>query len=137
MRNNVIDASKKFCFINYSQVALQRGPKFEDITLTITGNEVEYQSDAGLSKDTPYLALTGELWVSFVNVCEKIDRVITEPHCICFGHVRNVWHQTTDIYRLQWNDPISQPEKKYFSIYFSLRKNNVKIINKDQLKFWF
>ena len=27
--------------------------------------EAEYQSDAGTTKDTPYLALTGELWGVF------------------------------------------------------------------------
>ena len=28
----------------------------------ITGTEAEYQSDAGYTKDTPYLAITGKLW---------------------------------------------------------------------------
>ena len=45
-------------------------------------NWAEYQSDAGSRKDTPYLALSSVLWVSLVNVCEKIDYVITAPHCI-------------------------------------------------------
>ena len=31
----------------------------------ITGTEADYQPDAGYTKDTPYLALTGELWVVF------------------------------------------------------------------------
>ena len=31
----------------------------------ITGTEAEYQSGAGSTKDTPYLALTGELWGVF------------------------------------------------------------------------
>ena len=31
----------------------------------IAGTEAEYQSDAGSTKDTPYLALTGELWGVF------------------------------------------------------------------------
>ena len=44
------------------------------------GTVAEYQSDAGPTKDTPYLALTRELWVSFVNICEKIERVIMAPH---------------------------------------------------------
>ena len=35
----------------------------------ITGTEVEYQSDAGSTKDNPYLALTGELWDVF---CEYL-----------------------------------------------------------------
>ena len=33
------------------------------------GTEAEYQSDAGPTKDTPYLALTGELWDVF---CEYL-----------------------------------------------------------------
>ena len=44
--------------------------------------EAEYQSDAESTKYTPYLVLTDELWGVFVNICEKIDRVITAPHCI-------------------------------------------------------
>ena len=32
-------------------------------------------------KNTPYLALTGSYGISSVNICEKIDRVITAPHC--------------------------------------------------------
>ena len=30
-----------------------------------TGTQAEYQSDSGSTKDTPYLALTGELWGVF------------------------------------------------------------------------
>ena len=33
----------------------------------ITGIEAEYQSDSGSTKDTPYLALTGELSGSFCD----------------------------------------------------------------------
>ena len=33
--------------------------------------EAEYESDAGSTK-TPH---------TFVDICEKIDRVITAPHC--------------------------------------------------------
>ena len=44
--------------------------------------QAEYQSDAGSTKDTPYLALTGEIWVSFVNIFETFGRVLTAPHCI-------------------------------------------------------
>ena len=46
----------------------------------IAGTQAEYHSDGGLQKDTPYLALTGELWGVFVNTFEKINRVITAPH---------------------------------------------------------
>ena len=45
----------------------------------ITGTEAEYQPDVGSTKDTPYLALTGEQWGA---ICEKNDRVITALHCI-------------------------------------------------------
>ena len=31
----------------------------------IAGTQAEYQSDDGFTKDTPYLALTGELWGVF------------------------------------------------------------------------
>ena len=35
----------------------------------------------------PYLTPSGELWVtSFVNIFEKIDHVITAPHCIFIFH---------------------------------------------------
>ena len=37
----------------------------------ITGTGAEYQSDAGSTKDTPYLALTGELWGVF---CEYLPQ---------------------------------------------------------------
>ena len=37
------------------------------------------------TKDTPYLALTDELWGVFVNILEKIDCVITAPHRIYFS----------------------------------------------------
>ena len=37
----------------------------------------EYQSDAGSTKDNPYL-----YGMSFVNICEKIDLVLMAPQCI-------------------------------------------------------
>ena len=41
----------------------------------ITPNEAEYQSDAGFTKDTPYLALTGELWGVFCEyLWQKTER---------------------------------------------------------------
>ena len=49
----------------------------------IDGTQAEYQSDAGSTKDTPYLALTGELWGVFCKYFfYKIDRIITALHCI-------------------------------------------------------
>ena len=47
------------------------------IKLIITDNEAEYQSDAGSTKDTPYI-----YGVPFVNICQKIDRVITALHYV-------------------------------------------------------
>ena len=49
----------------------------------ITVIEVKYQSDSGYQKTPitrPYGRASYE--VSFVNICEKIDRVITAPHCM-------------------------------------------------------
>ena len=46
----------------------------------------EHKSDFKLTTDTPYLALTGELWVSIMIILKKIDRVITAPHCTWFVH---------------------------------------------------
>ena len=67
----------------------------------ITETEAEYRSDAVSPKETSYLALTGELWVSLVNIYEKIDRVIMAPHCILrsvkqpqsvsWEHLRTTW----------------------------------------------
>ena len=45
--------------------------------------QVEDKSDLVPTKDTPYLTLTGKLWVSIVRIFKKIDRVIMTPHCIC------------------------------------------------------
>ena len=42
-----------------------------------------------IHKDTPYLALTGELCGSFVNICEKIDRIIQRTV------VRQCWKSQT------------------------------------------
>ena len=50
--------------------------------IDVTGTETEYQSDVGSTKDTTYLALTAIYGVYFVNICDRIDRDITAPHCI-------------------------------------------------------
>ena len=42
----------------------------------------EHESDLKHTTNTSYLALTGELWGSFVRKFEKTDRVMTAPHCI-------------------------------------------------------
>ena len=46
----------------------------------ITGTEAEYQSDAGYTKDTPYLEKRASSGVNFVTICENIYRVIAAPH---------------------------------------------------------
>ena len=39
-----------------------------------------------LTKDTPYLALSGELWSVFVSISTEIDRVIKGFYCTSFLH---------------------------------------------------
>ena len=46
---------------------LKRGPKDVAYTTVVTG--AEYKSEIGSTEDTPYLALTGELWCVF---CENV-----------------------------------------------------------------
>ena len=41
-----------------------------------------FKSDFKLTTDTPYLALTGELWDVCCDVLEKIYCVIMAPHCV-------------------------------------------------------
>ena len=48
--------------------------------------EVQYKSEFGPAKDTPYLTLMGKLWVYFVKIWEKIDNVITTLHWMYFSH---------------------------------------------------
>ena len=56
----------------------------------IAGTQAEYQSDAEYTKDTPYLALMGELWDVFCEYfVKKIDRIITAPHCTRFYSLSN------------------------------------------------
>ena len=50
---------------------LKRGPILQDITLVITETEAEHASDAGSTKDIPYLALPGELWDVFYETLWK------------------------------------------------------------------
>ena len=39
-------------------------------------------SISGFTKATPYLARRSSYGMAFVNICERIDRVITASHCI-------------------------------------------------------
>ena len=43
-----------------------------------------------LTKDTPYLALSGELWSVFYGTSTEIDRVIKGFYCILFSNSDNV-----------------------------------------------
>ena len=51
-----------------------------------SGTWAEYQLDAGSTKDTPYLTLTGELWCVVFEILDKINRVITAHH--------SIWYET-------------------------------------------
>ena len=44
--------------------------------------ETEHQSAAEYTKNTPYIALTGELWGVFCEHFDMTDRVITAQHCM-------------------------------------------------------
>ena len=46
----------------------------------------EYKSNIRLTKNTPYLTLTGELWGVFYDDFGKIDQVIMALHCITMQH---------------------------------------------------
>ena len=48
--------------------------------------------DFVLTKDTPYLALTGDQWRPIVRILEKIDRVITASHCIQVSAIGELKH---------------------------------------------
>ena len=54
----------------------------QGITYMVTGTEAEYQSDADSKERHPIPRPNVELWGVFVNICEKIDRVLTAPHYI-------------------------------------------------------
>ena len=45
-------------------------------------NEAKYAPEVIFTKNTPYLALTGELWGVFVMISVKIGRMITAPYCM-------------------------------------------------------
>ena len=50
-----------------------------------------------IHKRPPYLTLTGELWVSFVDFFFTIDHVITAPHCIWYSSVGHATIKAFDI----------------------------------------
>ena len=63
----------------------------QPITVTVV-TEAEYKSQFEPTKYIPYLALTGEASYDlyFVRVLEKIDRVITAPHCMLW-YIQHVY----------------------------------------------
>ena len=61
----------------------------------ITGIRAEYEPDAGSTKDTPYLAVTGELWGVFREYFENIVRVITAPYCTFVMVTNSLWSTHT------------------------------------------
>ena len=52
-----------------------------DIIYSVTLTNAPYCSDFVLTKDTPYLALTGELWSVFVSILAKNNRVMKGFYC--------------------------------------------------------
>ena len=65
----------------YSRVPSYRDLILHDITHITGVTETDYKSEFGHTKDTPLLALTGELRGIFVKIWDKIDRVIYM--CVC------------------------------------------------------
>ena len=61
----------------YSQMPLQRGLIYHNITYDTAITVAESDWDIRITTDTPYL----ELCVSIVKIWEKIDRVIRVQHC--------------------------------------------------------
>ena len=67
--------SVKYVDCKYRRVLLQQGPVNYDMIYGIAMTATEHKSDFKLSRDTPYLALTGELR----DVCCE-----TAPHCMYY-----------------------------------------------------
>ena len=61
-----------------------------------------------LTKDTPYLALSGELWSVFMSTSTEIDRVIKGFYCTSFG-----WMSIGDAYicRRAWGVNTLRPRQ--------------------------
>ena len=58
-------------------------PIYYDITQSVALTAAESTNRLKSErKDTPYIALGGELWGVNAIIWEKIDRVITASHCI-------------------------------------------------------
>ena len=60
---------------------------YQDIAYITAVTGVEYQIRDQLYKDKAYLILAGVLWGSFARILEKIDRIITAPHCMNNGNM--------------------------------------------------
>ena len=53
---------------------------------------LHYMLPFELTKDTPYLALSGELWSVFYEYFNRIDRVIKGFYCSYIGpHYNSAW----------------------------------------------
>ena len=55
------------------------------ITHIIAITAAKHQSDFELTKDTPYLTLTGEIWGVYCENLEKIGYIITASHCMWYN----------------------------------------------------
>ena len=82
----------------HSQVPLWRGTIYHNITYGAAITGAESESDFIITTDTPYLALTGELWGVYVGILEKVDRVITAPHYTSYKYEEK-WQTMA---HLQW-----------------------------------
>ena len=61
------------------------GKIYHDTSRNIVITTAGHKSDFQFTKDTPYLALTGEIWGVYCEYFEKNDHVIMASRCIANG----------------------------------------------------
>ena len=86
----------------YSQVPLYRGPIFHDITYGTAKTVAECELDFRITTDTPYLALTGELWSVFCEDSGENWPRYDGTALYIDGERRNGRQQYPSILRCQW-----------------------------------
>ena len=62
-----------------------------------------YCPDFVLTKDTPYLALTGELWSVFCEYFSKKTTVLWSVSTVCFSVWSDIVHRGASLYCLSWH----------------------------------
>ena len=60
-----------------------------------------------LTKDTPYLALSGELWSVFMSTSTEIDRVIKGFYCMTVTMFQQTFSKAFSIKKMYVSIPIS------------------------------